>query len=344
MSKIRIKQIDEVELSGYIQEIYSGDLSFIESNIVNLQSGQGQISGDVNDVIYSLSVVSGQNNSISSRLDTIESEFDLFNTDLSNISGDITELQVSTGILNNYIGDVETDLSGYKSDISNSLSGISGSLSGTNNSLSGISGSLSGISGSLSGTNNSLSGISGSLSGISGSLSGINNSLSGISGSLSGFNNTLLNYIHLQDTKGTGVNGGTFLSGAWRRRDLNTEVSDYGNFCSISSNQFTLSGGLYRCKASLPACFVNAHVGRLYNVSNSTTLLSGTVERSEAFYISTRSLINGQFRITGTTGQLLELQHYAEKDGSIAGFGVAMHTGANIGNIYSEIELWRISD
>ena len=48
-------------------------------------------------------------------------------------------------------------------------------------------------------------------------------------------------YALIADQKAQGTISGSFTSGDWRTRDLNTELSDADDIVSISSNQFTLS-------------------------------------------------------------------------------------------------------
>ena len=60
-------------------------------------------------------------------------------------------------------------------------------------------------------------------------------------------------YIKLSDVKSAGTAGGTFTSGSWQTRTLNTEDSDTGGNCSLSSNQFTLDAGTYEINARASA-------------------------------------------------------------------------------------------
>ena len=76
-------------------------------------------------------------------------------------------------------------------------------------------------------------------------------------------------YAIIGDQKSAGTEGGTFTSGAWQTRDLNTEISDPDGIISISSNQFTLAAGTYLVNASAPAHKVNGHQIRLYNTTDS---------------------------------------------------------------------------
>jgi hypothetical protein len=56
---------------------------------------------------------------------------------------------------------------------------------------------------------------------------------------LGGGGGTSYDYIEIQDQKAQNTNGGTFTSGAWRTRDLNTLVEDDGDHCSINYLAFT---------------------------------------------------------------------------------------------------------
>ena len=63
-------------------------------------------------------------------------------------------------------------------------------------------------------------------------------------------------YILIRDEKASGTTGGTFTSGAWQTRDLNTEVVDTGNHASVATNQITLAAGTYRFRIVAPAHLV----------------------------------------------------------------------------------------
>ena len=98
-------------------------------------------------------------------------------------------------------------------------------------------------------------------------------------------------YIKLSDTKTAGTDGGTFTSGAWYTRTLNTEDVDTGNHCSLTSNQFTLDAGTYRIKARSAAYDVNAHIAKLYNITDAADEIIGTNELCVA--VQTSSDVSG---------------------------------------------------
>mgnify|MGYP005989991505 CR=1 FL=1 len=126
----------------------------------------------------------------------------------------------------------------------------------------------------------------------------------------------------LVDQKSDGTNGGTFTAGAWRTRDLNTEVSDPDGIVSISSNQFTLAAGTYLIEYSAPAYDTNAHQTKLYDITGSADLNFGTCEHSGSGD-ATISRSFGKFIHTITSANVYEIRHYAETTRSDAGFGLA---------------------
>ena len=146
-----------------------------------------------------------------------------------------------------------------------------------------------------------------------------------------------LPFLHLQDQKISGTEGGGFTSGAWRTRVLNTEVTDtIGS--TLSSNQFTLPAGTYYFEASAPAFSVGRHLSRLQNITDTTTTLLGTSEvTASSTSVVTRSFVNGQFTIADT--KTFELQHRCQATNGTNGFGGA--TGFDT-EVYAEVRVWKV--
>lgn len=135
--------------------------------------------------------------------------------------------------------------------------------------------------------------------------------------------------IILEDQKSSGTAGGTFTSGAWRTRTLNTEVTDTGGMCSLASNQFTLDAGTYEIEASAPAGAVNRHQIRLQNITDTTTDGTGTSEfNAAASAIQTRSHL--RVRITIASAKAFEIQHQCETTSATNGFGVPGSFGTEV--------------
>ena len=153
------------------------------------------------------------------------------------------------------------------------------------------------------------------------------------------FPGSFTSYAIICDEKGSDVDGGTFTSGAWRTRDLNTEIADPDSIVSISSNQFTLGAGNYLIEASAPAYRTNRHILRLQNITSSTTVQIGSAEyTNDSDAIITRSVLAARVSLTGST--TLEIQHRAETTSSTFGFGVdSSFTG--VGSIYTIVKIFK---
>ncbi|ADD94773.1 hypothetical protein [uncultured phage MedDCM-OCT-S09-C399] len=129
-------------------------------------------------------------------------------------------------------------------------------------------------------------------------------------------------YAIICDQKTQNTNGGTFTSGAWRTRDLNTEIADPDGIVSISSNQFTLGTGAYLIEAEVPAYRVQYSQTRLYNATASSVIQPGrSMYTDPNGNVNTVSLVTARVVITGNTA--FEIQHRSAATLATFGFGVA---------------------
>lgn len=142
------------------------------------------------------------------------------------------------------------------------------------------------------------------------------------------------------DAKAQGTNGGTFSSGAWRTRDLNTVRHNGISGASVSANQITLPAGTYLVRGSAPALQVNNHKCRLQDITNGVTLIGGTTEITEQMkaIVSNRSHIIGSITLAGST--VMEVQHWCSAGFATTGFGPAFGNGVEI---YAEIDFQKIA-
>ena len=150
-------------------------------------------------------------------------------------------------------------------------------------------------------------------------------------------------YICLKDQKTSATEGGTFTSGAWQTRTLNTIHADSHNLLlSLSNNQFTLPAGTYRVGIVAPAYGVDRHALRLQNITLGTTTLSGAC----AYALPTGSgqaaeaYIKGRIQVyTATT---FEVQHRCQSTKASNGFGLAAGTSFTVDyEVFSVAEIWR---
>ena len=129
----------------------------------------------------------------------------------------------------------------------------------------------------------------------------------------------------LEDQKTSGTNGGTFTAGAWRQRDLNTEVYDRLGILSISSNQFTISqAGTYEISWSCPAYYVNGNKTLLYRVTDSAVVAYGDTGCSGAQH---NILSTGIVSITIASAKTFRIDHWCNTTSTNTGFGAAANLG-----------------
>ena len=144
--------------------------------------------------------------------------------------------------------------------------------------------------------------------------------------------------VHIQDQKPSGTSGGTFTSGAWRTRDLNTIVSDPGGHATLAGNQITLAAGTWLCDAFCPASYIRSNQAKLVNVTDASDLIIGSSEWSYGSWDSTiASRISGVFTIN--VPKVIELQHQCALTWATKGFGSASSFGTEI---YSDIVLTKL--
>ena len=123
------------------------------------------------------------------------------------------------------------------------------------------------------------------------------------------------------DQKASGTLSGSFTSGAWRTRDVNTEISDADGIVSISANNFTLQAGTYTLEWSARVYFAGRSRSRCVNVTDSNSVVvtgtssytvSGTTDHSVGMISNLVISVASAFKI----------QHYCDTTKVNNGFGV----------------------
>ena len=147
--------------------------------------------------------------------------------------------------------------------------------------------------------------------------------------------------LHMEEELAAQTDGGTFLAGANRNRDLNVlrvnEIS--GASFNTGSSLITLSIGTYRVEGSAPAFGVLEHVVKFNSVSGTSTALIGTRELAPSG-IQTRSFVYGT--ISPLVESTYRLQHQCQTSQNTNGFGVGSGSNISTANIFSECKIWRI--
>lgn len=143
-------------------------------------------------------------------------------------------------------------------------------------------------------------------------------------------------YLRICDEQAANTAGGTFTSGAWQTRALNTISSQVDVKASLNSNQILLEAGVYLCRIACPAYAVNRHKARLRNMTDGTDLLLGTSEFAGTA-AQTMSVIIG--RIDLSSQKVIEVQHRCETTVATDGFGRA--SNFSVTEVYTVAEFWR---
>jgi len=151
----------------------------------------------------------------------------------------------------------------------------------------------------------------------------------------------MADYVKVSDVKATTTLGGTFTSGAWRTRVINTEDSDASGICSIASNQITLAAGTYICMIVAPALSCDSSVARLYNISDTAVELLGNNKFSSnaGSYADSDAIVAGKFTIA--SAKVFEVQHDCQTTRANYGFGTQNYSGLD--EIYTIAEFWRVA-
>jgi hypothetical protein len=146
------------------------------------------------------------------------------------------------------------------------------------------------------------------------------------------------NYIQIQYHRTQGTAGGTFTSGAWRTRPLDTIEADIGDNCSLASNQITLEAGTYYFTAWATVYAVNRHMLKLYNVTDAVDIKKGSSNMAHPSYGGVdKALLSGIFTIGA--GKALELRHKCITTNNGDGMGLETNLDEET---YANIEFFKV--
>jgi hypothetical protein len=137
----------------------------------------------------------------------------------------------------------------------------------------------------------------------------------------------------MEDQKASGTNGGSFNSGSWITRTLNTEVRDPFGLISLASNQFTptVDGWVeWEC----PAQEVERHQSRLFNVTDAVAVQSGTSAIDSHNNEPSVTISAGGGAVEA--GKTYRIEHRCST-GSATGFGTASGFGTEV---YTRVKFW----
>lgn len=142
----------------------------------------------------------------------------------------------------------------------------------------------------------------------------------------------------INETQPSGSSGGAFNSGAWRTRTLNT-IQSQQSWVEMLSSQITLTPGTYLVEASAPCYRVDSNVVQFYNITDSTTAITGVLGTSVNGVQGSvvRGFLSGI--ITITDSKTFELQHQCQTSNAV-GFGFG--NGFGVDDIYSIVKITKV--
>ena len=140
-----------------------------------------------------------------------------------------------------------------------------------------------------------------------------------------------------------GTNAGTFTSGAWRLRTLNTVVNGGTPSAFIISvggtnGQVTLASGRYIVEGYIPAYSVNRHRARLRSATGSTVIQGSSA--IAGFQTLSYSIIMGELILAAQ--ETFVLEHQCQT--TLANFGMGVAASMGVAEQYEQITFKRISD
>jgi hypothetical protein len=127
---------------------------------------------------------------------------------------------------------------------------------------------------------------------------------------------------YIKDVKSSGTAGGTFTSGSYITRTLNTIEDTYGIVSSLTSNQFILPAGKYDIHIIAPRYLVNVSKVKLRNITDSTNDIIGLASDNGSGMIDLAYGI-----ITIGAPKTFEVQHRCGTTRSTDGLGTAASYG-----------------
>ena len=147
-----------------------------------------------------------------------------------------------------------------------------------------------------------------------------------------------VSYALVVDRKDQNTAGGSFTSGGWRTRDLNTIVINEDTIVTATSgnDSFSLNAGTYRIRWAAPAYEVSKHMSELYDATASSDIAYGNAAYNQIGYSTGHSI--GSHVVTITSANDYKIRHRCSSTRNTDGFGMQ----ANFNwEYYTIVEIWR---
>jgi hypothetical protein len=146
--------------------------------------------------------------------------------------------------------------------------------------------------------------------------------------------------LHVRDEKSNGTNAGTFTSGSFQTRTLNTVMTNEISGASLSSNQIILPSGTYYIDGIAPVYAVENHKLKLRNITDSSDVLIGISNyASSSGFVGNNAHLTGRFTIASQ--KTFEIQHRSSSTTNSNGFGTS--ASMSVIEVYADIQIWKVA-
>jgi hypothetical protein len=150
------------------------------------------------------------------------------------------------------------------------------------------------------------------------------------------------NMLIVRHTTTDATDAGTFTSGSWATRTLNTTTLNNISGASVASNQITLPAGTYFAEFFITASRVAAFQARLQDVTNTVTLDYSSRGQLEVAGSSDNGEVQGTAYFTLAGSTLIELQGQCQTTRATDGQGFCNTQSFSSTNVWAEVKIFKI--
>ena len=143
------------------------------------------------------------------------------------------------------------------------------------------------------------------------------------------------------ETQANNTSAGTFTSGSYVKRVLNTTVVNQITSCTLTSSVISLPAGTYQVFLTAPAIQVAQHQTRLRNTTDSTDIALGSSEYTNSTLDDGCTISNLQTVFTLAATKNIEVQHRCASTKATFGLGLASNFSNN--EIYTQITITKLA-
>jgi hypothetical protein len=148
----------------------------------------------------------------------------------------------------------------------------------------------------------------------------------------------------LVDQKPNNVDGGTFTSGAWQQRDLQTSYYDtIGMTFGTNTFIFPDAVGTYYVDWSCPAFSVENHQTRLYNITAAATVKAGTSSQTKLSTAWSSSTSIGSALVSLSAAATFKIEHRCSSTFATEGLGRACNSDGIVDEVYTIVKIMQIA-